>query len=209
MTTLTLVGSLSVALSSSAVAYPADNDSPSAAVAPDETPASSATPTPSLREEAAKMCRPKFFFRINSFKPRNFFVPRTHFIDGPGGTMTATVKRQHRVYFEIELEKEKQIEISKDALLRRLKNNFNPLVAEELIVETGHDYAQQITPGMYGNMWYRVFGYRVGFSAWRRVSDCGSHKVTTGIASVPARVEGWKYWETKHPMYKGRPLSKR
>ncbi|MGJ6962863.1 hypothetical protein ACSDR0_13230 [Streptosporangium sp. G11] len=85
----------------------------------------------------------------------------------------------------------------------------NPLLAEEYIVETGHEYVQEITDGKYGNMWYRVFGYRVGFSAWREVYSCRVHKIAAGVASIPARVEGWRYWETDHPMYKGRRLSRR
>ncbi|OUC96023.1 hypothetical protein, partial [Streptosporangium minutum] len=57
---------------------------------------------------------PRNFFRFHDFEPRNFFVPRTHFIDGPGGSMTATVRRQHRVYFEVEIEREKGSEIDRD-----------------------------------------------------------------------------------------------
>ncbi|MFI7051884.1 hypothetical protein ACIBLB_07475 [Streptosporangium canum] len=244
--TLTLAGSLAIALtatvSASAVA------SPSQGILAAATRSSTPNPPPvpfkhSIRDEADRKCSPRNFFRFHDFEPRNFFVPRTHFIDGPGGTMTATVRRQHRVYFEVEIEREKGSEIDRDRarsrsrttttttapnaagtttaeanttdavdtknLIRRLRNNVNPLLAEELIVEAGHDYTQEISDGMYGNMWYRVFGYRVGFAQWRQLTDCSTHRVVTGIASVPARVEGWRYWETRHPMYKGRKLSEK
>ncbi|MFF3441575.1 hypothetical protein [Streptosporangium sp. NPDC002721] len=163
----------------------------------------------SLLEQARRKCKPRSLFRFHSFKPRNFFVPRTRFIDGPGGTMTVSVTRQHRVYAEMEIERERIGEIDRDDLIRELRNMVNPLLAEEYIVETGHQYTQEITKGKYGNMWYRVFGYRVGFSAWKQVYSCRMRKIAAGVANVPARVEGWRYWETDHPIYKGRRLSKR
>ncbi len=166
-------------------------------------------PRHTLLEQARKKCKPRSFFRFHSFRPRNFFVPRTRFIDGPGGTMTVSVTRQHRVYAEMEIERERIGEIDRDELIRQLRNMVNPLLAEEYIVETGHEYVQEITDGKYGNMWYRVFGYRVGFSAWRQIYSCRVRKIAAGVANVPARVEGWRYWETDHPMYKGRRLSRR
>ncbi|WP_433247225.1 hypothetical protein ACQPYK_46650 [Streptosporangium sp. CA-135522] len=241
LATLTLAGSLSVALAATLASTTGASQAAEFAA-----PVAASTPNPhlpSLHEEAERKCSPRNFFRFHGFHPINFFVPRTHFIDGPGGSVTASVRRQHRVYFEVEIEREKGSEIDKlhttsttrtngtttsttagtttnstanetangivdtKALLRRLRNNVNPLLAEELIVETGHEYTQEISDGMYGNLWYRVFGYRVGFSSWHQLSDCSSHVVATGVASVPARVEGWRYWETKHPIYKGHQLS--
>ncbi|GAA4227977.1 hypothetical protein GCM10023075_32070 [Streptosporangium album] len=124
------------------------------------------------------------------------------------------------MYFEIEFEREKNLEkqkedqVTKDKLLEifrrrfQLRNNLNPLISEEHIVDAGHQYTHTITDGMYGHLWYRVFGYRVGFTQWFRVSTCGVRKVTAGIASIPARVEGWKYWETKHPVFRGHRIWK-
>ncbi len=208
----TLAGSLSVALG--ATLCSATGSLASANVQPTASPTPSPTATiPTLRQEAHRKCRPRSLFRFHHFKPINFFVPRTRFIDGPGGTMTANVRRQFRVYFEVEIEREKQSEINRtvlqEELLRRLRNNVNPLLAEEHIVEAGHLYTQAISPGMYGNLWYRVFGYRVGWSTWKELEDCSVNKVATGIANVPARVEGWRYWETKHPMFHGRQLSEK
>ncbi|MBB4920476.1 hypothetical protein ACFY19_14625 [Streptosporangium saharense] len=214
LTTAILAGSASLALGASvcsAVAAPAALGSQTAAFAVPRP-----TPTiPTLAEEARRKCEPHSFFRFHHFKPINFFIPRTRFIDGPGGTITASVRRQYRVYFEVEIEREKQSEINtgidRDSLqrsiLRRLRNNVNPLLAEEHIVEAGHLYAREVTPGKYGNLWYRVFGYRVGWSTWKQLSDCSVNHIATGIANVPARVEGWRYWETDHPMYRGRILS--
>lgn len=118
--------------------------------------------------------------------------------------MAASVTRQHRVYAEMELEREKISEIETGKLIRQLRNFVSPLLADEYIVETGHEYTREISDGMYGNLWYRVFGYRVSFTAWRRVYNCRVRKVTAGIANIPARVEGWRYWETRRPMFGGR-----
>ncbi|MFI7042957.1 hypothetical protein [Streptosporangium sandarakinum] len=173
---------------------------------------------PHLRRGWDDICRPRFLFRIDQFHPRNFFLARTHFIDGPGGSVTATVTRQHRVYYEVEFEREKiqhrlrALEITRgprldrEEVLRLIRNNLNPLIAEEYIVEAGHEYTHEISDDMYGHLWYRVFGYRVGFSAWFRTSTCRFHKVVAGIANVPARVEGWKYWETSRPVFHGHVL---
>ncbi|MDP9848253.1 hypothetical protein [Streptosporangium lutulentum] len=234
MATLTLAGSLSVTLaatlSSSAGASQRDNllSSERPALTPIVSrlqPPPTAPPTAAPTAEATtttgrhrRLCRPRLYFKFHSAQPKNFFVPRTRFIDGPGGEMNVSVNRQHRVYAEIELEREinpeveRNTEITRDDVVRaarrlfRIRDMDSPLLAEEYIVETGHQYTQPITKGMYGNMWYRVFGYRLGFTAWRRITTCDVRRVTAGIANVPARVEGWKYWETKYPMFRGRRL---
>ncbi|MEU0479682.1 hypothetical protein ABZ260_10955 [Streptosporangium sp. NPDC006013] len=108
------------------------------------------------------------------------------------------------MYAEMEIEREKVGEIETGKLIRQLRNNVNPLLADEHIIETGHEYTREISDGMYGNLWYRVFGYRVSFTAWRRVYNCHVRKVTAGMANIPARVEGWRYWETRRPMFRGR-----
>lgn len=224
---LTMAGSLSLALATSPSAAVSLNNTPPPDDDGSSTSSTSISSTTSnhddhddhhdrslIAEEADRKCLPREFFRFRDFHPRNFYLPRTRFIDGPGGTMTATVRRQHRVYAEIEIERIKgsSIErpnIDRATLVRSLANNVNPLLAEEFVVEAGHDYTREISKGMYGNLWYRVFGYRVGFTAWRQVRNCTVRPVATGIANIPARVEGWRYWETKHPMYKGRRLSPR
>ncbi|MFD1938995.1 hypothetical protein ACFSKW_46795 [Nonomuraea mangrovi] len=213
MANLALAGSVSVVLGASlcsaALASPVTEDQFDSS----EVEASDPNPhnRPSLRREAHRKCRPRAFFRFHNFRPRNFFIPRTRFVDGPGGTMTATVRRQHRVYFEIEIERIKASDITttfdRQELVRALANNVNPLIAEEHVVEAGHDYTHEVSKGKYGNLWYRVFGYRVGFSAWRQFEDCRVNRVATGIANVPSRVEGWRYWETVHPTFHGRVLS--
>ena len=256
LATLTLAGSLSVTLAAtlSASAVASQPDTPlspkgqayaptTSRLLPTPTPTSTSTPTSTptstaransgatiTRNGRRRLCRPKIFFKFHYAHPKNFFVPRTRFIDGPGGEMNVSVNRQHRVYAEIELEHEFQPEVERrkdltnerevtagDVVTRanvvrsarrlfRIRDMDSPLLAEEYIVETGHQYTQPITAGMYGNMWYRVFGYRLGFTAWRRVTTCETHRITAGIANVPARVEGWKYWETKYPMFRGHRL---
>ncbi|MFF5208388.1 hypothetical protein [Streptosporangium sp. NPDC000396] len=209
----TLAGSLSMALaatlSAPAIAEPPPADREDALEDTSDVLSTTTTTTDPKRPFALgpHICKPRSYFRVDSLSPRNFFVPRTRFIDGPGGTMTASVTRQHRVYSEIEIEREKGLEITINNLIRRLRNNFNPLLAEEHLVTAGHEFTQEISDGMYGNLWYRVFGYRVGFSAWRELGTCRRLKVTAGIANIPARVEGWRYWETSKPIFHGHVLS--
>lgn len=170
-------------------------------------PAPAAPAIPSDDRNSHTKCRPRTFFKINQLSPRNFFIPRTRFIDGPGGSMTVSVTREHEVLAFLETENEWSKSITTGDLVRNLRRMGLPHLEERHMVFTGHEYTQKISHGMYGNMWYRVYGYRVGWSAWAVLGTCRHVKITTGIANVPARVEGWRYWETKHPMFKGRQLS--
>jgi hypothetical protein len=188
--TLVLAGSLSVALAATM--------SPSAGAASRDS--GSAGTVSASGQDAKRRCTPRILFRVDRLNPRNFFVPRTRFIDGPGGSITASVTRAHRVYSEIEIENEREFELTRDEAIRRLRGMFNPLLAEEHLITTGHEYTHEITKGLYGNLWYRVAGYRIGFSAWQEMGTCRRYRVTTGIANIPARVEGWVYWETRSPI---------
>lgn len=152
-------------------------------------------------------CDPHTFFKIRSLSPRNFFIPRTRYIDGPGGTITVTVTREYEVRAFRETENEQQLVITTGDLVRNLRKMGVPHLEERHMVFTGHEYSRTITKGMYGNMWYRVFGYRIGWSAWSVLGTCKQVEIGSGIANVPARVEGWRYWETKHPKFRGRILS--
>ncbi|HEX4815309.1 MAG TPA: hypothetical protein VFV66_21415 [Nonomuraea sp.] len=152
-------------------------------------------------------CAPHIFFRRDRLSPRNFFIPRTRFIDGPGGSMTVSVTREHEVLAFLETENEQQVDFTTGNVVKRLRKLGIPHLEERHMVFAGHEYTQEISKGKFGNMWYRVFGYRIGWSAWSVLTTCRHVKVASGIANVPARVEGWRYWETKHPMFKGRTLS--
>lgn len=155
-------------------------------------------------------CNPRNFYKVHRLSPRNFFIPRTRFIDGPGGSMTVSVTREHEVLAFLETEKERQRTwtwTDTHELVRHLRKMGLPHLEERHKVFAGHEYTQKISKGMYGNMWYRVLGYRVGWSAWRVLGTCRHVEVDRGIANVPGRVEGWRYWETKHPRFKGRLIS--
>jgi hypothetical protein len=157
--------------------------------------------------DGGRNCRPHTFWRIHQMSPRNFFVPRTRYIDGPGGSMTVAVTREHEVVAFLETENEAEKVIEKEDVIHNLRRLGLPHLEERHMVYSGHEYTREVSDGMYGNMWYRVFGYRVGWSSWSVLGTCERVKVATGIANVPSRVEGWRYWETKHPMFKRRKLS--
>ncbi|MEU7002858.1 hypothetical protein [Nonomuraea sp. NPDC046570] len=151
-------------------------------------------------------CSPRFFYKVHRLSPRNFFIPRTRYIDGPGGEMTVSITREHEVLAFLETEKERTRQRTKGDLVRSLRQLGIPHLEERHMVFSGHDYTRTITKGKYGNMWYRVFGYRIGYSTWRVLGTCRRVRVGTGIANVPARVEGWRYWETDHPIFRGRRI---
>ncbi|MEU5866435.1 hypothetical protein ABZ815_35045 [Nonomuraea sp. NPDC047529] len=162
---------------------------------------------PAAHADDGGPCDEHTFFKIHSLSPRNFFIPRTRYIDGPGGTITVTVTREYEVRAFRETENERQTSITTGDLVSNLRKMGLPHLEERHMVFAGHEYSRTISKGMYGNMWYRVFGYRIGWSAWSMLGNCRNVEVGSGIANVPARVEGWRYWESKHPTFKGRILS--
>ncbi|MEV1176161.1 hypothetical protein [Nonomuraea sp. NPDC049784] len=142
--------------------------------------------------------------------PRNFFLPRTRFIDGPGGTMTVSVTREHEIRAFLETENERLWTFTEKFttadVVRQLRLMGLPHLEERHMVFIGHEYSREISKEKYGHLWYRVFGYRIGWSAWSQLGTCRDVEVASGIANVPARVEGWKYWETKRPTFRGRQV---
>ncbi|MBE1564494.1 hypothetical protein [Nonomuraea africana] len=170
------------------------------------TPLAPAANAASADDDGHRKCKPNIFFKIHQLSPRNFFVPRTRFTDGPGGEMTVSVTREHEVTAFIETESERTREVTTGDLVRSLRRMGLPHLEERHMVFTGHEYTREVSKGMFGNMWYRVFGYRIGWSQWSVLGTCRQVLIDTGIANVPARVEGWHYWETKHPEFRGHRL---
>lgn len=212
-------------LSPAAGAYPTPSPrpTPTPTPTPTETPDDTeteepeATPTPTphrhlkwdFKEEADHRCNPRTFFKVHGLSPRNFYIPHTRFVDGPGGTMTVSVTREYEVLAFLETESEKQIDLTTGDVVRHLRRLGIPHLEERHMVFAGHEYSREISKGKYGNMRYRVFGYRVGWSAWSVLGTCRHRFIDRGIANVPARVEGWRYWETKRPKFKGRVLRRK
>ncbi|GAA1013660.1 hypothetical protein Aple_088110 [Acrocarpospora pleiomorpha] len=162
----------------------------------------SAPATASADNDRYEQCGPHRFYKFGQRTPRNFFIPRTRFVDGPGGSMKVSVLREYEVLAYIEFENERQTSITAKDVIRHLRDLERPRVEVRHRIFTGHEYTRKISKGMYGNTWYRVFGYRIGWSAWSVLGTCRHVKIASGIANVPARMEGWHYWETKHPFYK-------
>ncbi|MFI6788118.1 hypothetical protein ACIBG4_12395 [Nonomuraea sp. NPDC050383] len=162
---------------------------------------------------AGEDCNRGTFFKIHSLEPRHFYVPRTRFVDGPGGSMTVSVHREHEVlaFVEADFIKLRQFNrtITPDTVIRALTRISRPHLEKRHMVFTGHDYTQTVSKGKYGNMWYRVFGYRVHFGVRARLDSCKVLNVTNGIADIPSRVEGWRYWETDKPKFHGHVLSQK
>jgi hypothetical protein len=187
--------------SPAAMASPAITVSPSPRASASASASTSAPVTASVRSDRGALgpCRPGPFFKVEFADPKNFYVPRTHYVDGPGGDIRVWVKQWHTVKFDVHLEREVQTEFHIQDFIARMRKEINPEIDEEHTVESGHEYHVTISKKMYGHVRYRVFGYKVGFQQWRVLDNCGMLKVVSGIASVPTRKEGWQYWESRSP----------
>jgi len=234
-----------------------------------------------VARKSGKGCRIGSFWKIDNFRPRNFYIPGTRYIDGPGGVMRVWVMRAYTIRSEFEIEdwhererrrtrfgpvrpgdgpaeitREVEREVERERghavrraggedpgraadqvtgrvdgtaggaddaerevthaskikikdgravltradereLIRTIRHMVSPLISDDHTVEVGHEYTRKISPGKYGYARYRVFGYRVKFSKWWRGDDCRVHWAASGVAGVPARVEGWVYRESK------------
>lgn len=145
------------------------------------------------------VCRAHTFYRIRSHRARNFWIPRTHYIDGPGGKMIVSVKRWYTVETQLRLGRSVEAEFKLEEFLHRARKEVEPQLTRSHTVETKHEYVRIVHKGKYGHIRYRVFGYHIGFQQWHRADDCGLRKVGSGVADVPTTVEGWRYWETDCP----------
>ncbi|NUW36516.1 hypothetical protein HTZ77_34685 [Nonomuraea sp. SMC257] len=158
-------------------------------------------------------CNRGTFFKIHSLEPRHFYIPRTHFVDGPGGSVTASVHREHEVlaFVEADFEKLRSIstELTPDTIVRTLIRTSIPHLEKRHMIFTGHDYTHDIADGKYGNLWYRAFGYRIRWAVRARLDTCKVVRTAHGIADIPSAVEGWRYWETDKPMFHGKVLSEK
>ena len=144
-------------------------------------------------------CRIHDFYKIKSHRPHNFWIPGTHFIDGPGGKMFVWVKRWHTVEARVRGHHEVLKQFNFRTFLWRARKEVVRDLARFHSIEFKHEYVRGITDGMYGHMRYRVFGHRIRFQQWHRNGDCGLRKVGSGVAIVPTTSEGWKFWETGCP----------
>lgn len=144
-------------------------------------------------------CRIRDFYEIRSHRPHSFWIPGTHFIDGPGGKMYVWVKRWHTVEARVRAHHEVLEQFNFQTFLWRARKEVVRDLARFHTVEYKHEYVRSITAGMYGHMRYRVFGHRIRFRQWHRNGDCGLRKVGSGVAIVPTTSEGWKFWETGCP----------
>lgn len=154
---------------------------------------------PALGPDGGSRCAPRVDVEIDRLAPRNFYVPRAHYIDGPGGLMRGTVTREHNVIASFGRGRDAQTSITIDDLVRELHTLGFQHVEARHKVFAGHEFRREISKGRYGHLRFRVLGYRVNWSAWSVLGTCRRVKIDSGVASVPARAEGWRYRETRRP----------
>lgn len=195
-----------------ATASPTGTGSPAATAAPTPAvgvslggdtasppPASTATRTrrPWFKTFVVPPCHPGVFFTIRYQKPVDIFIPRTEYVDGPGGEMEAWIKRFYLVRLHVSLDREVEGDFNIQNFTSKVRKMTNSAIEQDHAVEVGHEYVAKIHDHHYGHLRYRVFGLKVGFSMWRVFHNCGRLRVNTGLATFPTVREGWKYWETK------------
>ncbi|MGH3392980.1 MAG: hypothetical protein ACRDOO_29285 [Actinomadura sp.] len=219
---LALVGILfsSVTPADPATVAPTPTPTPSADPTPVPTASPSSSPTPSPTPTVSPTaitsrgttshatrshgfgepsCEVRSIFKIRANSSRDFWIPGTHFVDGPGGEIKVWIEREHNVETSLLLEKEARLEFDFKSFIAEVRKMVSPIITTRIRVELGHEYLRPISKGKYGHVRYRVFGYKISFWQWRQYGNCSIRFVGTGLASLPTRKQGWKYWETKRP----------
>jgi hypothetical protein len=177
--------------------------SPTATVSPSSATTSSGTSRSSRHHgfgvPGTPTCEVRSFYKIRTNSSRDFWIPGTHFVDGPGGEMKVWLEREHTVETSLLLEKEARLEFDFNSFIAEVRKMVSPIITTRIRVELGHEYLRPVSKGKYGHMRYRVFGYKIGFWHWRQYGNCSIRFVGSGLANLPTRKQGWKYWETKKP----------
>lgn len=150
-------------------------------------------------EPVAPACEIRSINKIRTSRSHDFWIPGTHFVDGPGGKIKVWIEREHNVETTLLLEKEARIQFDFKSFLEEVRKMVSPIITTRIRIELGHEYTRLIRKGEYGHMRYRVFGYKISFWQWRQFGNCSIRFVGAGLADIPTTKQGWKYWESKGP----------
>ncbi len=139
------------------------------------------------------MCPPDVSVYISSKSAYFIGASGTHFKDGPGGTMTASVTKTSTISATLS----SSAEVSASEIIASAKVSVSASVTGSVAIAVGHTYSHNITSNKYGNLQYGSHGYKVGWTKSRTNGNCkGETVLATGTATLPTDSVGWKYWET-------------
>jgi hypothetical protein len=150
--------------------------------------------TAALAEPAAPMsCPPDVSVYITSSSGYFIGASGTHYKDGPGGTITASVTRTATISATLS----SSAEVSASEIIASAKVSVSASVTGSVSIAVGHTYSHNISANKYGNLQYGTWGYKVNWKKSRTNGNCqGETTLATGTATLPTDSLGWKYWET-------------
>jgi hypothetical protein len=154
------------------------------------TSAQAAPPVPPTDTENG--CPPDSWVDITSKATTHIPDWSTHEVDGPGGTMTATVTKTSIITTSMST----TIGVTASEVLASSKIEVSGDIAASVRVTTGHTYSHNIRPGYYGHLAYGSRGYVVHWTKYVQNGSCHTTS-RSGTATLPTNAMGWNYWETK------------
>ncbi|MQY05754.1 hypothetical protein [Actinomadura macrotermitis] len=167
-----------------------------AALTVSATPALAAPSAPAGRSvshgKPARSCPEETYYTVKWKKAVSYWVPRTTFVDGKGGTVTGRIDRSWTKSATLE----KGAEASIGAVWATVKGHVSKSATKSNTVTVGHWYTHDISRNKYGHIRYRVIGYRVLFYKMAVRRSCKTVLLDAFYGNIPTEQEGWKYWET-------------
>jgi hypothetical protein len=133
-----------------------------------------------------------WYSQINSHTSYQLPAAGTHFKDGPGGTVTASVTKSSTVSASMTA----STEVSISDIISSVKATVSASAEKSQTITVGHQYSHSIPSGSYGNLQYGSWGYNVNWQAVFDNGNCTYRYGDSGTAKVPTDAVGWKYWST-------------
>ncbi|MFR0618529.1 hypothetical protein ACLUWU_00025 [Bifidobacterium thermophilum] len=124
---------------------------------------------------------------------RNYHIGvGTVFRAGPGGTISATVKKSYTISVSSNVSGSISAgEIAKATVSAGVSTAISDSTS------TSYTFTRGITPGRYGNLQYGNYGTKVKVTKTMIVAPCNVKTIASGTATVPSRnTWGYKYWES-------------
>lgn len=110
---------------------------------------------------------------------------------GPGGTMSVSNSYSFSQSYSVEAGVTTEV----DAVLAKAKATVNAGLVKTNVTTSTATFTHTVTPGMFGNMRYRVGANRVTWTKVETFADC-STRTTSGVIVYPTNTQGWLYWES-------------
>jgi hypothetical protein len=142
---------------------------------------------------ASAACSPEKDYSITKKTSYHLPAPGTHFKDGPGGTITASVTKATTVSASATVSAGASVK----GIVAEAKIEVSGTVTRSKTITIGHTYTHNISKKKYGHLQYGSWGYQLSWKYERQNGNCTFTTLASGTnAKVPTSVIGWKYWQT-------------